>query len=260
MTVTVTITGSNDDPTGDDGTGAVTAGMDMAAMGNVNAMDADTGDTVTFAVGDAAAFGTLEVDEATGAWTYMLDNTNDDVKALDAGETMEDTGTVVITDGNDGTATVSVAITITGVNDAPDAPTATPSAANLTVAENDGSGVNLAQLTSSDPEGDDISYEVDNKEDFEIEVVGNAVLLKVKDGVELDYEATMDGTITLMVTASDGTNTSEATAVVVTVTDVNETPKISFDGSDGTQTLEPPTARLRFPPSKKTTWGLLAKS
>ena len=91
--------------------------------------------------------------------------------------------------------------------------------------------------------GDDISYAVDNP-NFEIETVGNAVLLKVKDGVGLDYEATMDGTMTLMVTASDGTNTSEGTAVVVTVTDVNEAPTISVmdgetpDGTPAVSTVE----------------------
>ena len=357
VTVTITITGVNEAPTAEDGAGAVTAGMDMAATGDVNAMDADVGDTHEFAVGTAATYGTLTVDEA-GAWSYALDHANEAVVAMNAGDTVEDTATVMVTDNNGATAEATVTITVTGANDdptisvmdgvvpneamtpanaandenmggipvgevtitdpdsgqlvsaenaedaapiieniavddprfgikadavgglwlflndemgldhedaatvdvtvtftddhgataetvvtitvnnvdeAPDAPTATYEESDLTVAENDGAGVNLAQLTSSDPEGDDISYAVDN-EDFEIEVVGNAVLLKVKDGVELDYEATMDGTITLMVTASDGTNTSEATAVVVTVTDINESPTISFDGSDGTET------------------------
>ena len=348
VTVTITITGVNEAPTAEDGAGAVTAGMDMAATGDVNAMDADVGDTHEFAVGTAATYGTLTVDEA-GAWSYALDHANEAVVAMNAGDTVEDTATVMVTDNNGATAEATVTITVTGANDdptisvmdgvvpneamtpanaandenmpdiplgsvvigdpdsgqtldasnvttsdpdrfviktddigglwlalaegvslnhedaatvdvtvtvtddhgataetvvtitvnnvdeAPDAPTATYEESDLTVAENDGAGVNLAQLTSSDPEGDDITYAVDN-EDFEIEVVGNAVLLKVKDGVELDYEATMDGTITLMVTASDGTNTSEATAVVVTVTDVNEAPTISFDGSDGTET------------------------
>ena len=342
VTVTITITGVNEAPTAEDGAGAVTAGMDMAATGDVNAADVDVGDTHTFPVGTAATYGTLTVDEA-GAWSYALDDANATVVALDGGEepgTLTDTATVMVTDNNGATAEVTVTVTITGANDdptisvmdgvvpneamtpanaandenmagiplgsvvisdpdsgqmlsaenvttsdpdrfiiktddmgglwlaladgvslnhedaatvdvtltvtddhgataetvvtitvnnvdeAPAAPTVTPAAAsNLTVAENDGAGVNLAQLTSSDPEGDDFSFAVDNP-NFEIETVGNAVLLKVKDGVGLDYEATMDGTMTLMVTASDGTNTSEGTAVVVTVTDVNEAPSI----------------------------------
>ena len=145
--------------------------------------------------------------------------------------------TVTFTDDHGATDETVVTITVNNVDEAPDAPTATYEESDLTVAENDGAGVNLAQLTSSDPEGDAITYAVDN-EDFEIETVGNAVLLKVKDGVELDHEASM-GTITLMVTASDPAgNTSEGTAVVVTVTDVNEAPSISFDGSAETETQD----------------------
>ena len=361
-TVTITITGVNDAPTGDDGTGAATAGMDVAAEGSVDPADVDDGDTHTFAVTEGM-YGTFAVDEA-GAWTYSLDHDNEAVVALDGGDepgTLTETATITITDSSGGSTDVTVTVTITGSNDdptisvmdgvvpneelttavaendenmagiplgsvvigdpdsgqmltaenvttsdpdrfiiktddigglwlnladgvsldhedaatvdvtltvtddhgataetvvtitvnnvdeAPAAPTVTPAAAsNLTVAENDGSGVNLAQLTSSDPEGDDISFAVDNP-NFEIETVGNAVLLKVKDGVGLDYEATMDGTMTLMVTASDGTNTSEGTAVVVTVTDVNEAPTISVmdgetpDGMPAVSTVEEET-------------------
>ena len=226
-TVTITIQGANDDPTGDDGMGAVTAGMDMAATGSVNAMDVDAGDTHTYAVGDAASYGTLSVDEA-GNWSYMVDNSNADVMALDDGETMDDSGTIVITDSAGGSATVSVTVTITGVNDAPGAPDVTASDANFTVAENDTSGVNLAQLTGSDPEGHDITFAVDN-DDFEIEVVGNAALLKLKDGASLDFEGS-GGSVTLMVTATDSSGaTSDPTEVVITVTDVNEAPT-SEDG------------------------------
>ena len=224
-TVTITITGANEDPTAEDGTGAVTALAMMPATGDVIAMDDDDGDTHTYTVGTPATFGTLTVDEVTGAWSYEVDDTNAAVVALAHGDTMEDTATVMVTDNNDGTAEATVTITINGKNEAPDAPTVTPST-GLMVTENDPNGVNLASLSSTDPDGDDVTFEVVDNPDFEIQVVGGSVLLKVADGVELDYEATMDGTITLMVTASDGTNTSEATAVVVTVTDVNEAPSI----------------------------------
>ena len=119
-TVTITITGVNDAPTGDDGAGAVTAGMDMAATGDVNPADVDASDTHTFEVGTAASNGTLTVDEA-GAWTYMVDHDNEAVVALAEGATMEDTATIVVTDNNGATAEVTVTITITGVNEAPTA-------------------------------------------------------------------------------------------------------------------------------------------
>ena len=223
VNVTITVTGANDNPTGEDGTGAVMSGVDTPAEGNVNAMDVDTDDTQTFAPGTAAAYGTLTVDELTGAWSYMLDQDAEAVRALDDDETMEDSGTIVITDAYGGTAEVTVTVTITGVNDAPDAPTVIED--TFTVAENDTSGVNLAQLEGSDPEDHDYTFSVDNA-DFEIDVVGNAVLLKIKDGVGLDFEGS-GGTITLMVTATDDAGlVSDPTAVTITVTDVNEAPGI----------------------------------
>ena len=309
-TVTITVSGANDAPSGDDGSGAVTAGDDMAAIGNVNPVDVDSDDSHTFTVSSAATYGTLTVDEA-GAWTYMVDHDNEAVVVLAQGATMEDTATVMIDDGNGGTAEVTVTVTITGANDAPsvgvadgmtpdgmpavstvaentmgallgavtlsdpdgqvlgmgdvttsdtrfvikpdsegglwlaladdasldheeaatvdvtltvtdehgatgettvtimvsnvdeppNAPTVVPRS-NLTVAENDESGPNVAQLLTTDPEGDTYAFSVDNDK-FEIETVGSASLLKLKDGMSLDHEASADGTITLMVTATD---------------------------------------------------------
>ena len=344
-TVTITITGVNDAPTGEDGTGAATAGMDVAAEGSVNPADADDGDVLTTTTTEGM-YGTLTVND-DGSWSYALDHDNEAVVALDGGDepgTLTDTMTVTIADDNGGSTEVTVTVTITGSNDdptisvmdgvvpnaemtpanaandenmagiplgsvvigdpdsgqmlsaenvttsdpdrfiiktddvgglwlaladgvsldhetaatvdvtvtvtddhgataesvvtitvnnvdeAPYAPTVTPSASNLTVTENVTSGVNLAQLTSHDPEEDAITYAVDN-ENFEIETVGDAVLLKLKDGVSLDREAmdvSEDGTLTLMVTASDPAgNTSAATPVVVTITNVNEKPTLS---------------------------------
>ena len=111
-------------------------------------------------------------------------------------------------------------------NGAPDAPGVHAGENGLVVAENDASGPNIAEVSSSDPEGDEITFSVDN-DAFEIVWVGSAAILKVRDGVALDHEATEDGTITLNITATDTQgNNSEATSVTVTVTDVNEAPSL----------------------------------
>lgn len=227
--VTITIEGANDNPTGSDGTGAVTAGAAMTAQGNVNAMDVDTGDTHTFAVGVAASHGTLSVDEA-GNWSYMVDDANGAVRALAHGATMDDTGTIVITDNNGGTATVNVTVTITGRIDAPEV-----SNGAIMIKENDASAANIAEVTSPDS---GVTFSV-NHNDFEIETVGSTAILKLKEGVELNHEAHMDGIITLMITATDAAgNVSPGTAVTVTVVDVNEAPSISvMDGGNATSTI-----------------------
>lgn len=337
--VSITINGVNETPTAADASGAVLKGDATPDTGSIQASDVDTGDSLTYALGTAPQYGTLEVD-ASGNWTYTLDEENTSVVDLADDATLSDEGTITVTDSSgsaatvtlsitvyatnadptisvadgttsdgtqanstvnenapglalgiidasdpnqtldasnvstsdarfvvktdsddglylaladdasldfeseptvdvtvtvtddlDATATHTLTITVTDQNDAPDAPIVTPASSNFRVTENDTSGPNLADLQSSDPEGDSITYVVDHK-DFEIEQIGRAFLLKVKDGVGLDREATEDGTITIMVTASDGKDTSVATPVVITVLDVNEDPSISV--ADGT--------------------------
>ena len=59
-------------------------------------------------------YGTATVD-ATGAWTYNVDNTNDAVKALASGATLTDTFTIGVPLSAGGTGDVDVTVTITGV-------------------------------------------------------------------------------------------------------------------------------------------------
>ena len=138
---------------------------------------------------------------------------------------------LTVTDDLDTASQQTVILTVENKNDPPAAPKVTPAA--FTIRENDDGGINLADLVSTDPEGDDITFHVDNPS-FEIEAIGSAVLLRLKDGVALDREATADGTLTLQVTASDPSgSTSDPTLVVVTVENVNEPPSINFiDGQD----------------------------
>ena len=132
------------------------------------------------------------------------------------------TGTIMVTDSNGGTAEVAVSITITGIVEAPDV-----SAMSADVHENDMSGPNLLEVSSPDS---GVTFSVDNDK-FEIDTVGSASVLKLKDGMYLDHEGT-GGMVTLMITASDGTTTSAATEVTINVGDVNEAPMISVMDSE----------------------------
>ena len=203
------------------------AGSGMAAMGNVEGGDVDSDDTLSYAVGTQASHGTLEVDEMTGAWTYMVNEDDAAVQALGAGETAMDMGTIVISDDQGGSAEVEVEITITGIVDAP-----VVSAMSADVNENDMSGPNLIEVSSPDT---GVTFSVDNDK-FEIDTVGSASVLKLKDGMYLDHEGT-DGMVTLMITASDGTTTSAATEVTINVGDVNEAPMISVMDSETPDTV-----------------------
>src|SRR5690606_10464377 len=85
--------------------------------GALTITDADAGEAVFQAVSGAAStngYGTFDVD-ASGNWTYTLDNTNAAVQGLAAGDTLADSFTVTTADGT----TQLVTVTINGTNDAP---------------------------------------------------------------------------------------------------------------------------------------------
>ncbi|MCE7578102.1 retention module-containing protein [Aliivibrio fischeri] len=119
--VTITVTGSNDGPviSGTD-TGAVVEDTVAEASGQLEATDADVNDAATWSVTDGAGvYGSLTVD-ATGKWTYVLDNTLTDTQAISNGEVKTETFEIVADDGNGGTVTHTVTVEVTGTNDLPE--------------------------------------------------------------------------------------------------------------------------------------------
>ena len=124
--VTITINGANDAAviTGDT-TGSVVEAGGVAngtpgtsfVVGDLDAADVDNTsdswtaiDTPTLS---ANGYGTFTID-AAGLWTYILDNDNPAVQALNVGDTLTDTFTATTVDGT----TQVVTITINGANDA----------------------------------------------------------------------------------------------------------------------------------------------
>ena len=123
--VTVTVNPRNDAPSADPSYGAAN---DYGAMtGDINGSDID-GDTLSYSVDTAPTRGTLELDEATGEFTYTPDLA-EQLRART--EPATDSFVVMVNDGNGGevpvtvtigvppaTATVTTTIT-TGIGDGP---------------------------------------------------------------------------------------------------------------------------------------------
>ncbi len=124
--VTITINGANDAAviTGAS-TGAVTEAGGVAndisgirtATGHLNSTDVDNPDDAWDVVGTslrgASGYGSYTL-TAVGVWTYMLDDSNAAVQALNVGDTLTDTFTAFTVDGT----SQLVTITINGANDA----------------------------------------------------------------------------------------------------------------------------------------------
>ncbi|MBR0777908.1 VCBS domain-containing protein [Bradyrhizobium diazoefficiens] len=118
--VTITISGTNDAPViSGTTTGAVVEDSTPTATGQLTATDVDVGDTAAWAVvgNTAGNYGTFFVNPDTGRWTYSLDN--EASQSLKAGETVQETFTVRVTDAAGGTTDQQVTLSVTGTNDAP---------------------------------------------------------------------------------------------------------------------------------------------
>jgi VCBS repeat-containing protein len=124
----ITIQGSNDGPVAVADTGAVnedaTLTVNAASGVLTNDTDMDTGDTKTVSaitggtVGGAVngTYGTITL-SADGSYSYVANRPS--AQALAAGQTAVDTFTYTVSDTAGATSSTTLAITVTGVNDAP---------------------------------------------------------------------------------------------------------------------------------------------
>ena len=131
QTATITITGENDNPELSAEFNAVQEGDGINGttdvMGNLLASASDVdGDDVFVAgvdgqgdgsLGAVGTYGTVTWDAVTGDYVYALDNSNVDVQGLVGGETLTETFTFDVEDGNGGFASQTLTITIDGRDD-----------------------------------------------------------------------------------------------------------------------------------------------
>ncbi len=100
----------------------------------------------------AGAFGALTLN-ADGSYSFAVDNALGTVQALGAGQTLTDNFTYTARDTNGGTSTAQIAVTITGVNDAPRF--TGNQAFNVQQGRFD-----VARIAATDIDGDDLSFSI----------------------------------------------------------------------------------------------------
>ncbi|GAB2174763.1 VCBS domain-containing protein [Dongia sp. agr-C8] len=116
QTVTITINGTNDAATYVSSTFAKAVKEDgvQTTGGTVTFSDPDAGESGAAAMsGQAASYGTWSVN-ASGQWSYTLNNSQPSVQALGVNQTLTDKFTITSIDG---TASKEVSVTINGTND-----------------------------------------------------------------------------------------------------------------------------------------------
>ena len=224
------------------------AGVEDGASvtGKLIAQDAEN-DSITYAIdavsssgGEAVKvgkYGTLTVNNTSGDFTYVIDNTDTTVNALsDSDPVLSEEFVVTASDGKTA-GSDKLTFTIQGVNDA----LTNLSLSNSSVSENQ-SGAVVGVLSATDPEGGIISYSVTtNTSIFEAVAYNGQLVVKLKEGVTVNHEANDSYSVT--VKASDGVPSNDITKTfTISVTDLNETPILAQPTSasiveDSTETI-----------------------
>ncbi|QAY77373.1 tandem-95 repeat protein [Sphingosinicella sp. BN140058] len=223
--VTVTVISTNDDPTAPAAANVTTAEDTASAAQAIGASDPD-GDPLTYSVkpGFAPAHGTVSFDQANGTYTYTPA----------ANYNGSDSFTILIDDGQGGTAEQSVSVTVTPVNDAPTA----PSSGSVTTAEDAASAAQA--IGASDIEGDSLSYTV--KTGFG-PAHGSVSFDQAAGTYTYTPAANYNGSDSFTILVSDGHGGTAEQVVSVTVTPVNDAPTAPSTGSVTTAEDSPSAAR-----------------
>ncbi|MCG9129491.1 cadherin domain-containing protein [Candidatus Poribacteria bacterium] len=185
----------------------------------VSATDPDSGDSLTYGLGgtDAASF---SIDSNSGQLKTRSSLDHED----------DDTYTVIVTvsDRDNLSASITVNISITDVNEAPSFTDGTST--TRSVAENTASGENIGSVVAAtDPEEDSLTYTLGGTDASSFNIVSTSGQLQTKGA--LDYETTTSYSVTI--TVSDDSLTDTIT-VTINVTDVNENRAPSFANSSFT--------------------------
>ncbi|MBC2836397.1 beta strand repeat-containing protein [Paragemmobacter straminiformis] len=238
-----TITGQNDAPVITSTARSVAFTEDspaFSAVGRITATDADTNDRLSFSGNVSDSFGTFTVN-ASGVWSFDLKTSGSAVQSLAKGEVKTLTYPVTVSDGNGGTATQDVTITITGTNDAPtisahstasgstgEDDTALASGQIIASDIDNGAILTYSAATRTSGAADFGTFDIANDGKWTFTLAnGNAAVQSLAEG--------QVKTIIYTVTVTDQHGATATRMVTVTVTGTNDAPVIT--AADTTATL-----------------------
>ncbi|RBP79296.1 VCBS repeat-containing protein [Shewanella putrefaciens] len=212
--ITVTIQGQRDNVViGGVDVGVVKEDVSAVTGGHLVA----TGESAEFVpLLQRTALGNFAMD-ASGAWTYTLDNSRPGTDALKSGETATETVTITHTDGT----THTVTITVMGTNDAP-----VLSAQTQAVTE-DGTQLSGHMIATDVDAGDTLTFSLANAVDgFTLNADGSYSF----DPSHASYQHLAAGQtqdVVIPVTVTDSAGASSTQNLSITVTGTNDGPTIA---------------------------------
>ncbi|WP_230971554.1 cadherin domain-containing protein [Nitrogeniibacter aestuarii] len=208
------------------------AAENQTAVTTISALDEDLGDTVGYSIVGGADQALFSINSSTGVLTFNSAPNYESPADADTNNVYE--VTVRVSDGNGGTDTQAISVTVTNVNETP----TLVSLSNSTVAENTDTsgGYSVGSLSTTDPDaGDSFTYTIVGGADqavFSIGGVGSNELI-LTDGT-LDFET--QSSYSVIVRSTDAGGLTRDETFTITVTDLNEAP--SFTSSPVTAATE----------------------
>ena len=213
-TLTITVSDLNETPDAIGFVGGSVAEGSAAgtSVATASVTDVDAGDTHTYTLEDDAG-GRFVIDGVTGEITVAPG------ADLDVETAVSHTVTIRATDAGGRHVDETLAITVTGVNEAPDS----IAFVGGTVAENATPGTAVATASTTDPDaGDTHTYSLQDDAGGRFVIDGVTGEITVAPGADLDHEAAGTHTVTVRSTDAGGLHVDET--LTITVSDVNETP------------------------------------
>jgi len=233
---------------------------ELVTNGQITAQDSDQDGVLTYSTETSSTYGIFEVDTITGAWSYVLDNSS--VNHLAVGELINENFVVVASDPQGATASEVVSIMLVGAND----PILIDSDSVTTASITTGSSASASgSINFLDPDLLDahrwsiVSQPSSPLGTFTVTTfnpplwdVSTAKPVVSKGELIWHYEAdalriaslttgeTRTENYTLLI--EDGSGSSIAETVTVTISGANEAPSVSISGSGLPLTYSDPVA------------------
>ncbi len=230
-TVTITVSGANDAPVASDVSYSGPAEGGMAQSFAYSGTDTDTTDTLTYSVLTQPAEGSVS-DNGDGTFSF---DPGSDFQDLAGGETREVSFTYQADDGNGGTDSGTVTVTVSGTNDAPVA-----SDVSYSGPVENGSAQSFAYSGADADTSDTLTYSIlTQPAEGSVSDNGDGTFSFDPDG---DFQDLADGEtrqVSFTYQADDGNGGTDSGTVTVTVSGANDTPvanDVSYSGptEDGT--------------------------
>ncbi|MGB5040921.1 MAG: DUF4347 domain-containing protein [Nitrospira sp.] len=238
-------------------TASVTVGENSTVVTTVTATDVDAGHTLGYSIAGGADAGRFTINNSTGQLSFASASSYE-APADSGGNNVYDV-TVQVSDGQGGTDTQALAVTVANVNEAP---TDLALSAN-TVAENAANGTVVGTVSGTDSDtGDTRTYSLTDNAGGRFAINSSTGQITVANRSLLNYESVTSHNLTVRVTDSGGLTYDET--FTINVTDVNEAaPRITSNGGGATALIniaENATAVTRVTASDADTRQTLAYS